>query len=669
MQLTAITAKITGNPDESGWVQVHEFKPEDEDKLAKRGELLAVIATSRDGQAPSPDLRFEEPQGLEKGLRPGGGVNSVLAGRELLGRLHEEYFGESQKPGFFALKEAVEKVISEFSEAWGSVEIAAASFIGDVVYSAVGGGAEAAVFRDGMLAKILTSTSQEAGVISASGYPKEGDIFILGTKSFFSVLPHGVIKAALEGGSPQQASEALAPFIHSRPNTGSAGAAVMKFTENKSFVPKIETEIQTQETSGEVSAPIDRPDEKVSSKSLTLLKTRPFFERGIAKISRGIGHFLPEKRIFVKSPPAELVGAGNRRLAISVGIILLTVLLVSIGFGIRQKSLKQEREKYETRLEQARHDLDEAEKLYSLDAVRARELFAQARSLISDIEAEGVEDSEVMTVRKQIDEKEGLILGVYRVDPELFIDLSILSSGLRGDDLASSEDRFFILDRNGRKVVGVAFDTKKTEVIAGPDQIASAASIASYEDRVFVLADGIEEVGGKAKKVIEKGWEGSALAYSYAGNIYLVDKSAKTIWRYPATLEGFGERTKWNTSDINLNFNDITAVTVDGSIWLISNSGEISRFSLGNRVAFSISDLLPELTSGASVYSNENLKYLYILDRAGSRVVVVDKNGEYKAQYLGDKISLALDLAVSEKEKKIILLAGDKLYAIELKHL
>ena len=647
MQLTVLTAKITGNPGESGWAQVHEFKPEDEEKLKKRGELFAVIATPN-----SP-----------------GGVDSVIAGRELLSRLHEEYFGETQKPAFYSLKEAVEKVISEFSSSWGGVEIAAASFMGDVVYSAVGGGAEAAVFREGMLAKILVSTeNKEGGVVSASGYPKEGDIFLLGTKLFFETLPHGVIKAALEGGDPGAARDAIAPFIHSRADTGTVGAVVAKFEKGEVQVPKIDTGEESTLPQEEVSAPIEKVQEQASAAS-SRLRTAPFFDGILRGITRVVGRSLPERRIFVKSPPAELAEGGNRRLAISVGIILLVLLIVSIGFGIRQQMSKVAKEKYATRLEQASHDLSEAEKLYSLDAARARELFDSARNLVAEIEAEGVKDPQIEALKSEIDEKEGLILGIYRVTPELFIDLSILSSGLSGDDLAGSEDRFFVLDKGGRRVVGVEFDTKKTEVVAGPDQIPSATSLASYEDRVFVVGDGITEVGDTVKKVIEKDWEGDILAYSYAGNIYILEKSAKTIWRYPGTAEGFGERTKWNTNEIDLNLNDVVGVSVDGSIWVLTNSGSVYRFSLGNQVAFSISGLVPELTSGAAVYSNETLKYVYILDRVGGRVIAIDKSGEYKSQYSDEIISQATDLAVSEAEKIIVILAGDKLYSIEAKHL
>ena len=50
-------------------------------------------------------------------------------------------------------------------------------------------------------------------------------------------------------------------------------------------------------------------------------------------------------------------------------------------------------------------------------------------------------------------------------------------------------------------------------------------------------------------------------------------------------------------------------------------------------------------------------------------MVVLEKDGKYKAQYLSDKLGEATDLAVSEKDGKIIILTGDKLFSIETKHL
>ena len=60
---------------------------------------------------------------------------------------------------------------------------------------------------------------------------------------------------------------------------------------------------------------------------------------------------------------------------------------------------------------------------------------------------------------------------------------------------------------------------------------------------------------------------------------------------------------------------------------------------------------------------------MYVLDNEKGRIVVTDKNGEYKAQYLGDVVKNADNLVVSEKEKKVFVLTGNKLFFLNLKHL
>ena len=61
--------------------------------------------------------------------------------------------------------------------------------------------------------------------------------------------------------------------------------------------------------------------------------------------------------------------------------------------------------------------------------------------------------------------------------------------------------------------------------------------------------------------------------------------------------------------------------------------------------------------------------YIYLLEPDAQRIVVIDKEGSYIAQYKSEQAEHAFSLAVSEKEKKIILLTGNKLYSIELEHL
>jgi len=209
VKLEITSAKIIGTPGASGWCQVHEFKPDDPEKLAKRGQFFAVIATQKKEE----------------------GVEGVVAGRELLTRLHEEYFGNLEATPFMALKNSLQKVAKEFTESWGNLEIAAVALVGEVVYSAAVGGSKVEIYRLGNIAKILESES--LAVISASGYPEEGDILILGTKLFFENIPIGVTKASLEGPDLPSSIEYLAPSIHSKPDSAGIGAVLSSFPNSR----------------------------------------------------------------------------------------------------------------------------------------------------------------------------------------------------------------------------------------------------------------------------------------------------------------------------------------------------------------------------------------------------------------------------------------------------
>ena len=113
------------------------------------------------------------------------------------------------------------------------------------------------------------------------------------------------------------------------------------------------------------------------------------------------------------------------------------------------------------------------------------------------------------------------------------MDLTLLSSGFKGDSISSSAGNVFILDKNGKRIVSVVIASKKSKVVAGPGVIDAAFDLASYQDRVFVLAsDGIYEVGNTKNKVIDKVWGGDALIESFAANLYVFDKSGNAIYRY-----------------------------------------------------------------------------------------------------------------------------------------
>ena len=159
------------------------------------------------------------------------------------------------------------------------------------------------------------------------------------------------------------------------------------------------------------------------------------------------------------------------------------------------------------------------------------------------------------------------------------------------------------------------------------------------------------------------------MAYSYAGNFYVLEKSGSVIWRYAGSENGFSARRNWLTESVVVDLTDAKQIVINGSIWVLKDDGEVVKLTLGNLQAFGLKNVAPDVDKADAIFVSEETEDFYVLESDGGRVVVVNKDGEYKAQYLSDQIKNARSLVVSEEEKKLILLTGNKLFSIDLEHL
>jgi len=630
LQITS--AKVTASPGAAGWVQIHGFSPSETDNLGSRGRLFVVIA-SKNGRE---------------------GIEAITFERQIVSRLREEYYGISQDKAFDALKNATQKVIAEFSINGTEIELVCCAFADGVVYTSACGGGRVLIARDGALASILESGAE---VIAASGFPKNGDIIVVGTRAFFEKVNQNGLKDSLAGKNLDSAIEQLTPLIYSENEIGTAGVILIKFEQG------IETErIKIDEPV--IQQPAQTPAQNVPS---------PIFKQkqNFSQIFKTIISKIPRKNIYIRSGVQDEASSQSRKLTLSVGIILLLILAVSVGFGIRQKKMNDLKKEYQGLLSTATNEVDQAIATASVNPDESRQLFLDSEQKLLQIQALGGKDPKIDELAKKVTDSRAAILGEYTVNPELFLDLSLLSSGFKGDTISSSGGNIYVLDKSGSRVVSIATETKKSKVVAGPSIIEGSLALASYEDNVFILfSDGIYLVGGSKEKVIDKSWAGEALIYSFAGNLYVLDKSGNQIYRYAGQSGStFGSQQNWLSTSTRADFSSATNWGMNGAIYVLFPNSKILKYSLGSPQSFSLSEVRPEIGNIDALYADPDNQYVYLLDKAGNRVVAVDKNGKYKAQYINDQISSASTLVVSESQKKIILLTGDKLLSIEIKHL
>lgn len=623
------SSKATATPGPSGWAQAYDFVPEDQNILKIKGRLFVIVGTKK-----SQD-----------------NVETVLEGRELLGNLYNDYFNDLDDKPFNSLKNATEKMALEFKQKWGDVEIATVAIVDNVVFSAATGGAKIVISRDGSLATILQSFNSD--VVTASGYPKVGDHIILGTDVFYKNVSEIEIKSAISTNDLKGAADSFEPIIHSGEDKGNLGLIIIKFDEpgvEDSFLP-------TQNIKKEDST-YNLPDIQTN------------FKQKLLSLVSNLSKKFPQKHIYIRSSMNDEVVSQDKKVTFSVGVVLLIILAISIGFGIRQRAINKTKSQYQDILKSAGDEVDQAINLASVSPDKSRELFVDSEKKLKTIEALKVKDSKIDELKQKIESSRASVLGEYASSPELFLDLSLLSSGFKGDEITATGGNIFILDKSGKKVVSVAISTKKSKVVAGPNVIDVAQNMASYEDRLFILFDdGVYEVGNTKNKVIDKTWDGEALIKAFAGNIYVLDKSANAIYRYAGNGNSFGEKQNWLATSANANFGSARQWVIDGSVYVLMPNSKVLKYSLGSPQSFKLNGVIPEIGSIDAIFASDETQYVYFLDKAGKRVVVTDKKGVYKAQYMADEIGNATNLVVSEAEKKIILLTGEKLFSVDIRHL
>jgi len=621
MTFKILSAKLTGNPDTSGWSQIYEYKPDDE-KLNSKGQLFLLIATSSVTE----------------------GLNSVLAGRQMLSRITGEYYSGLDENPLSALKGSIRKVSAEFSE-WQGVEIATLVICNNVLYSVVTGCSTLAILRNGKLAKLSSSAGGE-NIKSLSGFTKLDDIYVLGTEQFFENYNDGVLMAALNGREPAQALESLAPGLHSVIKSGKTGALFLKMKVSEEEV------VSEKEYEGKVE--VDK--EMYSGQPQTKPEHANLVDRVISKVK--------PNPLYIKSEKPEKTA--KKRISGVIGLLLLIILTSSIFIGVRKKNSSDIKAKYVEKLNIAKHQVDEAEEVFPLDSERARGLMSLARESVLAIQSENIQDPEIDQLGKRIEENSKKILTEYTADPQIFSDLTLLSENFSASNMVLAEDKILVLDVANKKLASVNIDTKRSETIAGPSKLEGVKNFSAAADVFIQKDDGIYQME-EGRKVIEDRWEADVAFFSYAGNIYVIDKSLSVILKYTPSESGFANSSNWLGEGITVNLTQTLKTSVDGMIWVLTKD-KIYKFSHGIPQNFSYSGIFPLITEPISIFTDDQSQNLYILDQANNRVVVVDKEGNYIAQYVSEKIKSAADLVVSEEEKKLILLAEGKLYYIDLQN-
>lgn len=467
-------------------------------------------------------------------------------------------------------------------------------------------------------------------------------------------------------------------FISSKEIAQSIGKSVIEhMLKSEDFGKNMEgillTITEGKEENLPVSDPIREPIPNTKTKR-KLFKTFLPSKEGISHIfSRWKGNvFLTDSQ--KEADPKKI----RKKKVLFISSLILTLILVaSLFVTIRETRNKQREKILNTTLITVKDQYDEAANLVDLNPPRARELLASAKLEINPLLNQFPKDSDEYKKAQdwvlKLSDEEALAYKIYKLSTvPLFFDITFIKSEGEGNVISVFENTAAILDTKNQVIYILTLDKKQASLIAGSSTVKDAKGVAIYGKNVYIAnSDGLVSINIATQKSTvvsphDDKWGDITAVSAYGANIYLLDNSKNMIWKYTGAEQGFNPIDTYLSSDTHEDFSKAFSMVIDGDVWVVTDKG-IYKFTRGVPQSFTYKEFSDSITSYGGLSAVEENNNLYILDKLLSRIVVFNKEGTYQAQYQWENLKNASALYANEKDKKIYVVVGSKIYAIDMK--
>ena len=612
----------------------HQFTPPSEELKTSRGSLYTLVTL----QGETNEKRRE----IEK---------------EIYQTFQSTYYSSSVGSNLSALEEAldeVEKYISDKSLTSGTsvqVDLVAAVLWGEALYL-VKTQNPAVLFQRGNVVKTLRFNKGASGVV------KHGDSVILVNQKFLENIGSEALMPEINDTDLQESIKKLNEKVSQKEGT-------------RALVLRIYVEEPKQEALEMIELGGGKkgwPAKIFEDQKRAILKIVPVLQERLGKMFLAIKkttvelfHWALNKILepWKTREPGHLEDPVKRRRArtVQIALILIILLSLSIGGALVRKSNSQKAANLSEKVKIIESTLNEAEALVAVNPEKSKSLLTMAEKLLLEVKKLGIEEKKLSDIEKRAAALNKDIRKVYEVSLNEFYSFG---QETKIQDLIQTQGELIVFDKDKSKVFLVDKASKdQSEIYSG----SGVNTIALYENDLYLQSDkGVEKLDiGNRKQASLLGstslWGKVVGAGTYQGNLYLLDEGKRQVWKYLSTGGGLSSAAPYFKGG-KPSLGTLSAMTVDGSIWLGNKEGEIFKFLGGKDEKFEINDLDKPFGEIADIYTAVESSILFILDKSNGRVVLLKKDGEYLSQYTSPELTNAGSFVVDEKDKKVFVGIG-----------
>lgn len=552
----------------------------------------------------------------------------AVIGKAVINNLEAEFFTLEEK-SLESIKKAIKESLKDLPTDI-TLSFSLAFFKDSFLYVFIVGAGKIVIKRGEAIGTLLEQQTVGGGeLVSASGPIHNNDCLILETQQFAQNITLETLTQALEVTLPNDIAESLSPQLHEHDDGGQAAIIIVAQGIAPQEMP-IETNPQE-----ETLADAIREEEVYEQRHVPQEKSAPGQTRNLSLPQ--LPHFSLPSFPFLKQTNLN----SKKKLILGVTIVLIIALIGSIIMTKQHEDQAKKQAYFKQTYASAERDYEEGKALANLNPELSTEDLQKSKTTITQAQKEFSKGS---TEYKQLEDL-----------------LSKVQAKLGGTaETTTTQDTPNTKANQADDDASTMLETEKTT---------NAISFAQDGTSIYILTkkgiNAVSKGSDKSRTIItnDGDWNNPVGLAPYQGNLYVLDTNDGVL-KFVAEGDGFGKSDYFKEDSPNLS--NAVAIAIDSSVWILTKDGKILKFTSGTADSFKISGLDKPFKQPSKIITTKDMTGVYVLDKGNSRVVALSKNGAFQKSYPAGIVGQAKDFDVLEKEKKIIVLSGGKLWEIPM---
>ena len=253
-----------------------------------------------------------------------------------------------------------------------------------------------------------------------------------------------------------------------------------------------------------------------------------------------------------------------------------------------------------------------------------------------------------------------------------FFDLRLVQSNFLASRIDVTSDTLFFLDSGQKKILALNIERKQPTILPVGEYPDIRAMIAD-DEYLYFLGQGLFRFtlsGTEVATLVENSDDITSAGQSlglFGKYLYVLNKEQNNIFRYDTEDDELDSKpVGWIQPGQGIDLSTVQSFAIDGDVWLSTETGEIKKLASGRETAFTVTGLTEPLSSPITIFTKPELQNLYILESAKSRMVVLNKEGEFVKEVKSNELAGAMAVVASEKHQKAFALSGSLVYEMGL---